>query len=98
MEDCMSETATRRFVVIGKVQGVFFRASTRDCAVQLGIKGYAKNLHDGSVEVVATGPMAAVELLEKWLWQGPPTASVTAVHTEAVAEEDVRSCTSFVTL
>jgi acylphosphatase len=76
----MSQLICKRFVVSGKVQGVFFRASTRQQALQLGIRGYAKNLANGSVEVLAMGPVAAVGLLEQWLWQGPPTAKVSSVE------------------
>ena len=47
--------AAARFCITGKVQGVFFRASTRKQALRLGLRGYAKNLADGSVEVLAVG-------------------------------------------
>ncbi|MBA2238212.1 MAG: acylphosphatase, partial [Lysobacter sp.] len=59
-----------RFIVSGKVQGVWFRASTRDRALALGLSGHAKNLPDGSVEVLASGDPAAVEALAEWLRQG----------------------------
>ena len=70
--------------VQGRVQGVFFRASTRDQARQLGLCGHARNLPDGSVEVLACGPERAVAALRDWLWLGPPAARVTAVECEAV--------------
>jgi acylphosphatase len=73
-----------RCVVSGRVQGVFFRASTQRQAQQLGISGYAKNLPDGSVEVLACGDAQAVHQLSAWLWVGPPAASVTAVECETV--------------
>jgi len=66
------------------VQGVFFRASTRRQAQQLGIRGYAKNLEDGSVEVLACGESDAVQQLSAWLWVGPSAANVTAVECETV--------------
>jgi acylphosphatase len=69
----------RRFVVSGRVQGVWFRASTRQQAEQLGLSGHAVNLPDGRVEVVACGSEAAVEALATWLWRGPELASVTDV-------------------
>jgi acylphosphatase len=72
--------ACRQFRVTGRVQGVFFRASTRDAAVSLQITGHAINLSDGSVEVLACGEQAAVAELERWLHVGPPMASVTAVE------------------
>ncbi|WP_233843358.1 acylphosphatase [Dyella sp. 2HG41-7] len=68
-----------RFLVSGRVQGVFFRASTRNEALRLGLDGYARNLSDGSVEVVACGSAEALAQLEQWLWQGPSAAHVEAV-------------------
>jgi acylphosphatase len=65
-----------RFHVSGRVQGVFFRASTRQQALRLGLRGYARNLADGRVEVVACGSAETVGELERWLWQGPPAARV----------------------
>ena len=63
---------------------MFYRASTAERARVLGITGYAKNLPDGRVEVLACGEAAAVQELCDWLRQGPPAAKV-----EAVAIEDV---------
>lgn len=65
-----------RFIVSGKVQGVFFRASARDHALKLGLRGYAKNLADGRVEVLAAGDDAALDALTAWLREGPPMARV----------------------
>jgi acylphosphatase len=79
-----------RFHVSGRVQGVFFRASTRQEALRLSLRGYARNLADGRVEVVACGSAAAVSELERWLWQGPPAARVDDVvrsdYADTVAE------------
>jgi acylphosphatase len=72
--------AAARFVVSGRVQGVFFRASTREQAVALGIEGHAINLPDGRVEVLAIGDAAALDELESWLRQGPPAARVDGVE------------------
>ncbi|CAN7240570.1 acylphosphatase [Pseudoxanthomonas sp. LjRoot168] len=72
-----------RFLVSGKVQGVFFRASTRERALDLGLSGRATNLPDGRVEVVAAGDAAALDLLEAWLRLGPPAARVESVVREA---------------
>ncbi|MCH8301493.1 MAG: acylphosphatase [Proteobacteria bacterium] len=72
--------ACRRFRVTGRVQGVFFRVSTRDVAVPLQITGHAVNLPNGSVEVLACGEPAAVAELERWLHDGSPGASVTGVE------------------
>jgi len=69
----------RRFRITGRVQGVYFRHSTRMEAERLALTGYARNLPDGSVEVVAQGPVAAVERLRQWLHQGPKMARVETV-------------------
>jgi acylphosphatase len=69
----------RRFHITGKVQGVYFRHSTRVEAERLAVTGYARNLPNGSVEVVAQGPAGAVERLRQWLHQGPKMARVETV-------------------
>lgn len=79
--------ASARFLVSGRVQGVFFRASTGMRARELGLTGYAKNLADGCVEVVACGTPEALAALEAWLHQGPPAARVDAVGREELAEQ-----------
>lgn len=73
------ELMTRRFRITGRVQGVYFRHSTRLEAERHGLKGYARNLPDGSVEVLAHGPPAAVEELRQWLHRGPKMARVEQV-------------------
>lgn len=70
--------------VSGRVQGVFFRASARHEAERLGITGYAKNLPDGRVEVVACGSKGQVDDFCAWLSQGPANAAVTNVTCEAI--------------
>lgn len=75
-----------RFVVSGRVQGVFFRASTRERALALGLAGHAINREDGSVEVLACGEASALEDLRQWLDHGPPTAKVTNVASESRPE------------
>jgi len=70
----------RQFKVTGRVQGVFFRASTRDVANSLQLTGYAANLPDGSVEVCACGDDTAIEQLQEWLQRGPRHASVARVE------------------
>ena len=81
----MSELIARRCFVSGRVQGVYYRASTRDRARALGITGYARNLADGRVEVLACGEPEAVETLCRWLWQGSPASQVTTVEVSEVA-------------
>ena len=73
----------RRFLVFGKVQGVYFRHSTRLEARRLLLRGSACNKHDGSVEVVAHGEAAAVDQLRAWLQRGPPDARVEEVRETA---------------
>jgi acylphosphatase len=64
------------------VQGVWYRATTSREAERLGLDGWAKNLNDGRVEVVAAGPDSAVAQLCSWLWSGPPEAQVDSVTVE----------------
>ncbi|MES9845788.1 MAG: acylphosphatase [Candidatus Sedimenticola sp. PURPLELP] len=71
-----------RCLISGRVQGVFFRASARYQAQQLGITGYAHNLPDGRVEVLACGEPQAIDQLKAWLVKGPPDARVSAVACE----------------
>ena len=73
-----------RCYVAGKVQGVFYRASTRHQAQSLGLTGYARNLPDGRVEVLACGSPELIEQLKVWLRQGPAGARVTGVACEVV--------------
>lgn len=75
----------RRFVVLGRVQGVFYRASTEQTAQRLGLTGWVRNRADGSVELVACGDDVKLDALEKWLWQGPANARVEKVIAEATA-------------
>jgi acylphosphatase len=82
--------AAARFLIGGKVQGVFFRASTRERALDLGLSGRATNLQDGRVEVVAEGDAAALDALEAWLQHGPPQARVGRVE-RSVWDEPVNS-------
>lgn len=70
---------TIRLIVEGKVQGVFYRQSTREKAISIGIKGTVKNLSDGNVEIIATGTAEQLEQLIQWCNQGPPRAVVTKV-------------------
>jgi acylphosphatase len=69
-----------RLIIEGRVQGVWFRESTRREAVSLGVKGWARNNPDRTVEVVAEGPEDAVRKLVSWCHHGPPAAKVTRVQ------------------
>jgi acylphosphatase len=66
----------------GRVQGVFFRASTMDKARELGLTGWVKNNPDGSVEIVAEGAREVVEELVAWSHKGPRHAVVDNVEVE----------------
>jgi len=80
----------RKFRVEGRVQGVWFRQSTRQEAERLGVTGYAVNCPDGSVEVLACGDPAVLDRLAQWLHHGPPMAqvfSVTATSSNAECPE-----------
>ena len=65
--------------IYGLVQGVFFRATMREVAKRLGVKGWVRNVPDGSVEAVIEGPRDKVEELIKWAHRGPPAACVEKV-------------------
>lgn len=67
--------------VIGKVQGVFFRASTRSKADDLGVKGFVRNEPDGSVYIEAEGTEEQLNRLVEWCKEGPPSARVDALET-----------------
>lgn len=80
------EGITARHVRIsGRVQGVWFRAWTREQAQLRGISGWVRNCPDGSVEAVLSGPSAAVEALIAALHEGPPAASVSDVRVTGCA-------------
>ncbi len=70
--------------VSGQVQGVFFRSSARHEAEQLGVTGYAHNLPDGRVELLACGPKGQVDDFCAWLSQGPANAKVSNVSCQPV--------------
>ena len=76
-----------RFLVTGRVQGVFFRVSTARVARRLELTGYARNLADGRVEVLACGQTEALAELADWLWRGPPASSVSDVQREEFSGE-----------
>jgi acylphosphatase len=76
--------------ITGRVQGVFFRANTRDQARKRGVDGWVRNLDDGRVEAVFEGPQSAVDAMIEWCHEGSPAAEVTdvAVKTEEPEELD----------
>jgi len=74
----------RRFIVSGKVQGVFYRDSTRQQAQSLGLSGFVKNLADGRVEVEACGEQDKLDDLQQWLWKGPIMSHVIDVQIQKI--------------
>ena len=85
----------RKCLVGGRVQGVFYRATAAQRAQELGIRGYAKNLPDGRVEVLACGEAQAVETFVKWLWVGSSVSKVTSVEVIEVGIEVARELEGF---
>lgn len=81
-------------VVTGRVQGVYYRASTCEKAQVLGLVGQVRNLPGGQVEVVAQGAAADLQALLDWCWQGPPAAQVTDIQ---VTRQPVGPYTDFIT-
>lgn len=83
----------RRFIVSGRVQGVGFRHFTMRAAVRIGLRGWARNRPDGTVEVFADGEPAALDALYAHLAAGPPAARVDEVEVSEV--EQVPALTGF---
>ncbi len=78
----MEEYKRAHIVVHGRVQGVFFRAFTRDAAIQNGLKGWVRNLYDGTVEAVFEGKTSDVGRAIAQCYQGPPVSHVTNIDIE----------------
>ncbi|TRW98523.1 acylphosphatase [Candidatus Methylobacter oryzae] len=82
-----------KILVSGRVQGVYFRLFTQNKAKHFSIKGYAKNLPDGRVEIVAEAGNLAIEKFIKWCHKGPITARVD--HVEVTELQPEEALTSF---
>ena len=82
-----------KILVTGRVQGVYFRMFTQNKAKHLGIKGRARNLQDGRVEIIAEADNINIEKLIKWCRKGPVTARVD--HVEITELESDELLTSF---
>ena len=76
----MSDAVTRRLVIRGRVQGVFFRESMRIEAERLGVAGWVCNRRDGAVEAIVHGAPGAVERITQWAHRGPADAEVSSVE------------------
>jgi len=84
----VTQPVCKRFVVTGRVQGVFYRGAAQDSARRLGLDGWVRNCSDGSVELVACGEARALAELEAWLWRGPSQARVENVVQETIELQD----------
>lgn len=80
-----------RIIVTGKVQGVYFRASTKAVADQLGVKGIVANQPDGSVYIEAEGDNFALSSLQEWCQEGPEKAVVENVEARAGEVKNYRN-------
>jgi acylphosphatase len=89
----MSDRIRTRVLVSGRVQGVYFRANTRDTARAEGVDGWVKNLRDGRVEAVFEGPADAVESMVEWCHTGSPAADVSDVETHTEEPRDLSGFT-----
>ena len=83
----MDDRIRAHVFVSGRVQGVYYRATTRDTAREAGVDGWVRNLDDGRVEAVFEGPRAAVESMVEWCHEGSPAASVSDVDVAYEAPE-----------
>lgn len=84
---------TLSIIVTGKVQGVWFRQSTKEKALELGITGEVSNQPDGSVKIIATGTKEQLSLLIDWCKQGPPKAKVEKISTTVIPYKNFTSFT-----
>ncbi len=78
---------TVSIVVSGKVQGVYYRQSTKEKARELGLTGFVKNLPDGRVQIIANGTIDQLNGLATWCRQGPPRARVDSVTMEEITPQ-----------
>ena len=93
----MADLSCKKCVVAGRVQGVFYRATAARRAGELAVRGYARNLSDGRVEVFACGEEEAVKIFVTWLWTGSTASKVTAVDVIDVPSDSVQVPTGFQT-
>jgi acylphosphatase len=85
----------KKCLVGGRVQGVFYRATAVRRAQELGIHGYARNLPDGRVEVLACGEEAVVNSFVTWLWIGSSACKVTSVEVSDAPHDPTAVRTGF---
>lgn len=85
----LSEMQCQICHVNGRVQGVYYRGSAKKQAISLGIRGSARNLQDGRVEVIMCGDADALDSMLVWLWQGPQFAEVNDVTCESIELDSI---------
>ena len=78
-----------RLIIKGSVQGVGYRGWAQGEARRRKLDGWVRNRHDGTVELVAAGPEAAVEQMIEACWSGPPAAAVHVVERQPAEDEDL---------
>lgn len=86
----MNGNKTVQIIVEGKVQGVFYRATTREVAEKIGVKGWVRNREDGSVEIMASGSEAQLKEFIDWCRKGPKRAEVSNVTVTTVEGESFK--------
>lgn len=87
-------TTARHYLITGRVQGVWYRRTCQQQAVQFGLTGWVRNLRDGRVEAVACGDASTLAEFENWLRVGPPVARVDSVQ---IGETAAPGCATFET-
>jgi acylphosphatase len=87
----------KKCLVDGRVQGVYYRATAARRAAELNLRGYARNLPDGRVELLACGEADAVDTFVKWLWVGSSASKVTSVEVREAATGDTDTPHGFFT-
>jgi acylphosphatase len=87
----------KKCLVAGRVQGVFYRATAARRAQELAVRGYARNLPDGRVEVLAYGEAESVRIFVDWLWTGSSASKVTSVDVTDVHPDSVQPTATFQT-
>lgn len=76
-----------QLLIKGRVQGVYYRASAKDKADELGVTGWVRNTRDGDVELLAVGSQDRIEAMIRWCHIGPPASKVTAVEVRSLPEQ-----------
>ncbi|MBO9681839.1 MAG: acylphosphatase [Flavisolibacter sp.] len=84
---------TVHLIIKGRVQGVFFRATAKDVADEIGVRGWVKNTEEGDVEIVASGTDEQLQKFMSWCKRGPRKAIVTGLAATPMPDEDFNNFT-----